>query len=40
MWDRLRLHVPDRDEPLDLTSNKMPGSSEDFNAPVIDVLVG
>lgn len=40
MWDRLRLHAPDRDEPLDLTSNKMPGTSEDFNAPVVDVLAG
>jgi len=35
--DSLRFHLPEG-EPIELASNKMPGSSADFNAPVIDLL--
>jgi hypothetical protein len=35
--DRIRFHLAGG-EPIELASNKMPGSSSDFNAPVVDLL--
>jgi hypothetical protein len=35
--NRLRFHLPGG-EPIELDSTKMPGSSSDFNAPLIDLL--
>ena len=37
--DRIRFHLPDGDS-IELDSNKMPGSSSDFNAPFIQALAG
>ena len=35
--DSIRFHLPEG-EPIELASNKMPGSAQDFNADVIDRL--
>jgi hypothetical protein len=35
--NRIRFHLPNGDS-IELDSNKMPGSSSDFNAPVIEAL--
>jgi hypothetical protein len=35
--NRIRFHLPNGDS-IELDSNKMPGSSSDFNAPVVDAL--
>lgn len=35
--NRIRFHLPDGDT-IELDSNKMPGSSSDFNAPVLEAL--
>ncbi len=35
--NRLRVHLPDGDA-IELDSNRMPGSSDDFNAPVLTAL--
>jgi hypothetical protein len=37
--NRIRFHLPDGDS-IELDSNKMPGSSSDFNAPLIQALAG
>jgi hypothetical protein len=37
--NRLRFHLPGGDS-IELDSTKMPGSSSDFNAPLIDLLAG
>jgi hypothetical protein len=37
MANRIRFHLPNGDS-IELDSNKMPGSSTDFNAPVVDAL--
>ena len=37
--NRVRFHLPNGDS-IELDSNKMPGSSTDFNAPVIQALAG
>ena len=35
--NRIRFHLPTGDS-IELDSNRMPGSSSDFNAPVVDAL--
>ena len=35
--NRVRFHLPNGDA-IELDSNKMPGSSSDFNAPVVQAL--
>jgi hypothetical protein len=37
MANRIRFHLPTGDS-IELDSNKMPGSSSDFNAPVVQAL--
>jgi hypothetical protein len=37
MATRVRFHLPNGDA-IELDSNRMPGSSEDFNAPVVAAL--
>jgi hypothetical protein len=36
---RVRFHLPHGDS-IELDSNRMPGSSSDFNAPVVQALAG
>jgi hypothetical protein len=39
MATRVRFHLPNGDA-IELDSNRMPGSSSDFNAPVVQALAG